>query len=313
MERRELEYFVAIAEHGSFTAAAQALRVAQPSLSHAIGTLEQELGGRLFHRLPQGVRPTAAGEALLEPARQVMRDMRTAGESVRRVVGLSAGRLDIVAQTTLAVDPLADLVGRFLRQHPEVRVQVRDPELGADVASSVRSGECELGMVDSATRVKELESLLLRGREIRAVLPPQWTLSGRSRMGLADLAALDFVTTPEGTATRAIIDNTVGSRGVLPRVAVETAHQAMIVPLVLAGAGATLLPKSMAEEAERDGAVVRPLHPRVVRSGRLLWRPGPLSPAAGEFVELASRHAARGERSGRGAPARRAAERGGEV
>ncbi|MHA6798452.1 LysR family transcriptional regulator [Bounagaea algeriensis] len=313
MERRELEYFVAIAEHGSFTAAAQALRVAQPSLSHAIGTLEQELGGRLFHRLPQGVRPTAAGEALLEPARQVMRDMRTAGDSVRRVVGLAAGRLDIVSQTTLAVDPLAGLVGSFLRQHPDVRVQVRDPELGADVASSVRSGECELGMVDSATRIKEMESVLLRGREIRAVLPPQWTLSERSRMSLAELAALDFVTTPEGTATRAIIDNTVSSQGAPPRVSVETAHQAMIVPLVLAGAGATLLPKSMAEEAERNGAVVRPLHPRVVRSGRLFWRLGPLSPAAAEFVDLAARHAARGARPGEGAPARRAAERGGRT
>src|SRR5699024_7114852 len=169
----------------------------------------------------------------------------------RRVVGLAAGRLDIVSQTTLAVDPLAGLVGSFLRQHPDVRVQVRDPELGADVASSVRSGECELGMVDSATRIKEMESVLLRGREIRAVLPPQWTLSERSRMSLAELAALDFVTTPEGTATRAIIDNTVSSQGAPPRVSVETAHQAMIVPLVLAGAGATLLPKSMAEEAER--------------------------------------------------------------
>ncbi|MGW1681531.1 LysR family transcriptional regulator [Saccharopolyspora sp. NPDC002376] len=63
MERRELEYFLAIAESGSFTGAAQTLRIAQPSLSHAIGSLEQRLGGKVFHRLPHGVALTPAGEA----------------------------------------------------------------------------------------------------------------------------------------------------------------------------------------------------------------------------------------------------------
>lgn len=293
MERRELEYFAAIAEHGSFTGAAHALRVAQPSLSHAIGTLEQELGGRLFHRLAHGVRLTSAGEALLEPAHQVMRDLNTAGDSVRRVLGLESGSLDIVSQTTLAVDPLAELVGQFLRQHPKVAVRVQDPELGTDVTSSVRGGECELGMVDSDTEITEMDSILLRGREVRAVLPPQWEVSNQHRISCTELSDVDFVTTPESTATREIIEHAVGGRRSRPRVAVETAHQAMIVPLVLAGAGATLLPKSMAEAARRDGAVVMPLRPRLVRRGRLFWRPGPLSPAAGEFVEMAARHAAR--------------------
>ncbi len=286
MERRELEYFLAIAEHGSFTAAAQALRVAQPSLSHAIRALESRLGGDLFHRLPGGVALTPAGHALMQPARQVMRDLSTAGESVSQVLGLTAGRLDIVSQTTLAVDPLAALVGTFLGQHPKVSVRVFDPENSRDVTSSVRSGEYELGMVDSATRIKEMDSLLLPGREIRAVLPPEWPAPGAGKLSLANLAPMAFVATPEGTATREIIEDIVGTHGARPHVAVETAHQAMIVPLVLAGAGVTLLPKSMADEAHRSGAVVVPLSPRAVRRGRLFWRPGPLSPAAARFVDL---------------------------
>ncbi|MGW0846059.1 SUMF1/EgtB/PvdO family nonheme iron enzyme [Streptomyces sp. NPDC002787] len=80
MERRQLEYFIAVVEHGGFTAAAMALHVAQPSLSHAIRSLERECGGRLFHRLPHGVALTAAGEALVRPARQVLRDLSTAVE-----------------------------------------------------------------------------------------------------------------------------------------------------------------------------------------------------------------------------------------
>lgn len=286
MERRELEYFLAIAEHGSFTAAAQAMHVAQPSLSHAIGSMENRLGGKLFHRLPHGVVLTAAGKALMEPARQVMRDLSTATDSVREVLGLAGGRLDIVAQTTLAVDPLAELVGAYLREHPKVAVRISDPELGSDVTAAVRTGECELGMVDSAGPVAgDLDGILLPGREIFAVLPPD-TPADHARLGLAELAALDWVTTPQGTATREVIEDTVGYQEATPEVAVETAHQAMIVPLVLAGAGATLLPRSMAEDAAERGAVVLPLRPKVVRRGVLFWRPGPLSPAAADFVRL---------------------------
>lgn len=285
MERREVEYFLAVAEHGSFTGAAKALRVAQPSLSAAIGQLENRLGGKLFHRLPHGVRLTPAGEALLEPGRQVMRDLTTARDSVRQVLGLSGGRLDIVAQTTLAVDPLARLLGEFLRHQPQVDVRVLDQELGRTATGSVRAGECELGMVDSSTDPEGMDGLLLVGRQIYAVLPPGE--HGKKRIGLSDLAARDFVATPEGTATRAVIEDVVAARGLRPKVTVETAHLAMVVPLVLAGAGVTLLPESMAVGASREGATVLPLWPKVIRASRLLWRPGPLSPAAARFVDLA--------------------------
>lgn len=287
MERRELEYFLAIAEHGSFTAAAAALHIAQPSLSHAIGSLESKLGGRVFHRLAHGVSLTPAGQALVAPARQVMRDLSTATDSVRQVLGLAGGRLDVVAQTTLAVDPLAGVVGAFLAEHPDVAVHISDPELGSDVTSAVRAGECELGLVDTAENsVGDLAGIVLRGREIHAVLPPDAAESGKARLAQAELAALDWVATPRGTATREVIDSAVGAQGERPRVVVETAHQAMIVPLVLAGAGATLLPGSMAREAAERGAAVLPLRPRLIRRGTLFWRPGPLSPAAAEFVRI---------------------------
>lgn len=286
MERRELQYFLAIAEHGSYTAAAQALHVAQPSLSHAISALEHRLGGQLFHRLPNGVALTPAGKALREPAQQVLRDLSTASDSVREVLGLTAGQLDIVAQTTLAVDPLAGLLGEFLTAHPDVTVHVLDPELGMQVSTSVRSGECELGMVDSSAPLREMSSILLPGREIRAVVPPGSPLAERSWIGPEALARMDFVVTPESTATRAIVEDILCQHNLQPRVAVETAHQAMLVPLVVHGAGGTLLPKSMADDAEKSGAAVVPLRPRAIRHGRLFWRSGPLSPAAGQFVRL---------------------------
>lgn len=294
MERRQLEYFLAVVEHGGFTNAARVLHVAQPSLSHAIAALESELGGALFHRLPHGAELTAAGEALVAPARQVARDLATAASSVREVLGLSGGRLDIVAQTTLAVDPLAGLLGEFLGRHPKVEVRVTDPEQGARVSHLVRSGASELGLLDARIPVPDLAGVLLAEQDLRLVLPPD--CSHRTRpthpglpeepARLADLGALRFVAPPKGTATRDILDDALREAGVEPVIAVETAHRAMIVPLVLAGGGAALLPRSMAADAATKGATVLRTEPAVRFRARLVWRPGPLSPAADRFVSL---------------------------
>ncbi len=286
MERRQIEYFLAVLDHGGFTNAARKLHIAQPSLSHAIRTLEKELGGPLFHRLPHGVVLTAAGEALAGPARQIMRDLTTAHSSVREVLGLTGGTLDIVSQTTLAVDPLAVLLGAFRTAHPRVLVRVIAPETSSDVVECVRTGRSEVGLMEAGADPRGLSVTELAHQELLAVLP-----SGSIRpdpLPLSELAALDLITTPRGTATRRIVEDALRGLGIEPRVVVETEHRAMIVPLVLAGAGAALLPRSMAEGAERQGAVIAAIEPRLVRHGRMVWRPGPLSPAAVKFVELVS-------------------------
>lgn len=291
MERRQLEYFVAVVEHRGFTSAANALHIAQPSLSHAIRALERDLGGRLFHRLPHGVTPTAAGEALLGPARQVLRDFATAASSVREVLGLQGGRLDIVSQTTLAVDPLAGLLGAFRRKHPGIDVRVVDPERGADVIRMVSNGECELGLVDatvtSQAGTSELEGRDLPEQEMYVALPPDHPCPPDGDVEVPGLAALDLISTPPGTSTRAVLDEACAAAGVAARSVVETTHRAMIVPLVLAGAGAALLTRSMADDAAAHGAHVRAVRPRLLRHGRIVWRPGPMSPAARAFVDSA--------------------------
>lgn len=288
MERRQLEYFIAVVEHGGFTAAALALHVAQPSLSHAIRSLEREFGGRLFHRLPHGVALTAAGEALVRPAQQVLRDFSTASSLVREVLGLSGGRLDIVSQTTLSVDPLAGMLGRFHRAHPQVSVRVVDPEQGPAVAQMVAAGQCELGLVDASVTTADLRGVDLPEQEMHVVLPADHPHPAGDTITSRELVALDLIVTPPGTETRAAVDDVCAALGVTPRIAVETAHRAMIVPLVLSGVGAALLPTSMAQDAALHGARMLSHRPRLLRHGRLVWRSGPLSPAAQAFVDLAA-------------------------
>jgi DNA-binding transcriptional LysR family regulator len=217
---------------------------------------------------------------------------------VREVLGLSGGRLDIVAQTTLAVDPLAAMVGRFARQHPKVGIRVTDPERGSEVGHLVRTGQCELGLVNAAVPTPELDGIDLAEQQLVLVLPPRRPESeppprpgsGSGPVRLADLAALRLVATPDGTEIRDVLAAALLEVGLTLDVAVETAHRAMIVPLVLAGAGASLLPRPMAEDAAGKGALLCATEPALSYRGRLVWRSGPRSPAADRFVEMAREH-----------------------
>nr|MBA2283524.1 LysR family transcriptional regulator [Acidimicrobiia bacterium] len=138
MDLRRLGLFVAVVEHGGFTAAARAVLVAQPAVSLAVAELERELGAELLVRSRTGVALTPAGEALYEPARQVLRDVEVAAAGVAAVTGLVAGRLDVAVLATLAADPVAPVVGRFRLEHPSVTFELSAPAEPDELARAVR-------------------------------------------------------------------------------------------------------------------------------------------------------------------------------
>jgi DNA-binding transcriptional LysR family regulator len=288
MELRQLEYAVAVADHGGFTRAAAARHVSQPALSQGIQALERELAVVLFDRLGRHVSVTAAGEAFLGPARQVLRDVETLRAAVAGVRGLTAGHLDVVALPTLAVDPVATLVGAFRREHGGVTVRLAEPEDADAVVEMVRDGRCEIGL--GATPFPD--DLVVRhafAQEILAVCPPGTRLDRTGRLPVERLASMPLVTTPPGTSTRRLVTDALAQASVVPTVAVETGQREAILPLVLAGAGTTFLPPTLAAAAGERGAVVARLEPEVRRQVALVTRSGPLSPAAEAFVAIALR------------------------
>lgn len=312
MDLRQASYVVAVVDEGSFTAAAASIPVSQPSLSQAIAALERELGAPLFHRLGRRVALTPAGEAFVEPARRMLRDAALARAAVADVADLATGRLDLVALSTLVVEPLVDLVGRFRRTHPGVTVRIAEPEDAGAVADLVRSGACELGLGDEPVVGPGLEVDDLGRQPILAVLPPGTELPGPT-LSAARLAGFPLITTPRGTSTRRLLSTALAQRaagGVEPALGVVTEHREAIVPLVLAGAGAALLPEPLARAAAERGAVVAPLARPLTRPVVLVRRTGPLAPAAHAFRGLvlatvggAAGTDVRGE--GAGTPARR--------
>jgi DNA-binding transcriptional LysR family regulator len=284
MNPRHLEFVVAVADHLSFTRAAEAVRVSQPSLSHAIAGIEARLGAPLFHRLGRKVSLTPAGEAFVESARLVLRDLSVLYASVDAVAELEAGHLDLAAPPALAAERVSGLIGEFRTRHPGVRVRIQTSENPHEIERYVRTGRCEIALaMESAPPPLTSEVI---GRQEHLVVFPPGTRLKRRPVRQRDLAGMPMVV-PAGAFQYYGLELELPATSEAPVVAVETESRQALIPLVRARAGITFLPRGLAENAARLGLVIAELDPPLQREISLVTRPGPLSPAARVFAELA--------------------------
>ncbi|GAB7003086.1 LysR substrate-binding domain-containing protein [Nocardioides sp. AN3] len=288
MERRQLEYFIAVVDNGGFSRAAEAQHVTQPSLSQAINALEKDLDVTLFHRLGRQVKLTSAGEALLAPARQVLRDHAVARAAVANVRGGYSGTLDIASTPTVAAHPLSAVLGAFRKRYPGVSVRITDCDVPGGATAIVGGGQCEIGVVRLPKENGGLVSTSLGQQVYYLVLPPEAPVPPPGPAELSLLGQLPLIATPPGTSSRERLQDALAIANVTePNIVVETIYRATIVNLVAAGVGASFLPRHMALDAARLGAHVLETSPQVAHEIGIVRRNGPLSPAAKAFVDLA--------------------------
>jgi DNA-binding transcriptional LysR family regulator len=289
MELRQLDYFLAGVEHGGVTAAARALGVAQPSLSDSLRTLERELGTELLHRVSRGVVLTAAGQALLGPARRAARNRMAARSVLDDLVGLSSGDLEIVAWSVVSTHPLSEYVAAYRRRYPQISVRIADLGDEENPVSLVADGRYEIALaylpVDD---IGEVDVHVLGRHEMMIVFPPgepppEWP----DPVPIAMLDGFPLVNVPSPSPMRSRVESLLAEAGVRTRDAVVTGHRDAMVPLVQAGAGAAIVSQARARHAAQLGLTVRHLDPPVSRPYALLHRTGGLSPAGRAFVDLA--------------------------
>jgi DNA-binding transcriptional LysR family regulator len=290
MNPRHLEFVVAVADHGSFTRAAEAVHVSQPSLSHAIAGIEAQLGTPLFHRLGRKISLTPAGDAFVESARVVLRDLAVLYASVESVAELEAGHLDVAAPPALAAELLSRLVGEFRTRHPGVRVRIQTSEDPHDIERFVQTGHCELALTMRPVEPPLVAEVI--GRQDHLVVFPPGTKLKRRPVKHAELAGKPLVV-PSGAYRYYGLALDIPATSEPPIVAVETESRQALIPLVRARAGITFLPRGLAENAASLGLVIAELDPPLQREISLVTRPGPLSPAAKVFAELARAHDSR--------------------
>ncbi|MBN6041133.1 LysR family transcriptional regulator [Amycolatopsis sp. 195334CR] len=288
MDARQLRYFLAVVDAGSVHRAAEQLYVAQPSVSQALRALERDLGSLLFHRTGRRLVLTAAGHALVAPAREVMRDLDLARATVEAVDGLLGGELVIAAMPSQSVSPLTGLIAAFAAAHPGVQLSVRAASTPADVQRMLTTGDAELGVVAAspdAPPLPELEALELETQSFALLARDDGMLPPSDPVRPAEPAGAALIVGQQGTGMRSVAD-AVRREAPGSRFAVEVEHREAVLPLVLAGVGIAVVSDSWRALAKSAGAAVRALDCPDRLRVCLVSRRGRLSPAAAAFREL---------------------------
>ena len=301
MELRHLRYFVAVAEHGHITRAAEALGIQQPPLSLQIQALERELDVQLFRRKPRGVELTEAGKALLEDARTILAQVERALARVKRTARGEQGRVVVGFNSSAPIVPFVPRVIRsFQEAFPLVSLSFVETGTGELVealrsesidAAFIRSPVADrLGLAVFPLLVEEMVIALPAGHALTAN-----TRDGRLREGedagvpLAALAGETFVLyrLPTGPGLYDAIVAACHKAGFTPRVGQETPRVLSTLNLVAAGLGITLVPDSV-RRLHIDGVAYRRLadRPRLTAPLNLAYRRGEASAAVRGFVNL---------------------------
>ncbi len=260
MEMIEIEAFVAVAEAGTFTRAAETLHISQPAISRRIDLLEQELGAPLFDRIPKGVRLSEAGVAFLPHARSILAEARDGAAAVRETIEGSVGTLVLALIGTLASTSLTTQLHRFRRAYPRTRLVLHTAR-SHEVSEMVLRGDATLGLryfddpnpVITSALVSEEPLVIARSTESRLV--PE------GRLDPADLIGVPWVAFPTGPR----VPNEPYARLLTRLLAIwgmEDAERVTIDSLtaqkrmIEADFGLGLLPASAIEEEIRMGTLV---------------------------------------------------------
>jgi DNA-binding transcriptional LysR family regulator len=292
MDGRQLSYFLAVVEHLNFGRAAEQLHIAQPSLSQAMGTLEHELGVPLFHRVGRGIVLSDAGAQLVEPARQVLRDLDAAKATVQSTQGLRRGRVELVSMPSPGIEPLTTIINRFTAAFPAMSVTVEAAFTPEEVVQVVKSGRAEVGLLGSATapNIAGLKVLPIEEQPLVLISPQDGYSNETSRTATApaavtraELAGLRLIVSKQGSLMRQLVDDVLAS-GVEVQIVVEVEHRTSILPMVLSGIGHAVMPSSWTPLAERAGATVRRIEPVSLLRIALVSRTTALTPSAQAFM-----------------------------
>lgn len=283
VDLRLVEYFVAVIDHGGVTKAAQAMYVAQPSMSQAIKSLERQVGTALFQRVGRNLELTDAGREFERSARKVMRDVAAARDRVSAVRELRAGRLLLSAIAELTLDPLPALVYEFRQKYPDIEVHVTDPGDSAGVAAEVRGGSAEIGLATLPTRTDALDSHPIARHQMVLAMQRQYAAELPDPVPRGLLRTLPII---RGADDRFGSDH--DDQDLLPsttEVTINSAFRQANWELVMAGAGIGFMPEPIAQ-SQLTGVEIRTIDPPIHRDVVVLFQADQLSEAAAAFLAV---------------------------
>jgi LysR family transcriptional regulator, cyn operon transcriptional activator len=273
IELRHLRYFLAVADAGHFTRAAAKLHVTQPTLSHQIRQLEEQLDLQLFDRVGRRVKLTAAGETLLPHARKVLRELDQAQTSLAELHGLKRGLLRVGIVQTVNACVIPDIVARFSAEHAGIRVECGEMAV-ADIESDLEAGKLDLGISFLPPSRKSLAGEKLFTEELVAVVASDHELSKRRQMRVRDLGSQPLALLSSKYCTRQLIDSAFAEAAVKPDLRVEMNSVASILSTVRKTGLVSLLPSLALCRQDHGLKTIALTNPTPQRSIGLVWLGG---------------------------------------
>lgn len=290
MELRHLQYFVAVIDERTFTAAAAACHVAQPALSQQIARLEAELGIEVFHRTSRSVQLTEAGRVLEPFARSLLSTAELAVAEVDALIGLQRGhlRLGLVQTPTSPLDTIG-LLGGFHQAYPGVVLEVTNAG-SYEMLAAVQAGTLDVAIVGMPVRdlPSAVSAVTLSVDPLVALVPVSSPLAERTRVEIQEvLAAHRLIHFAPRSGLRHQVDAAIARAGARADVVVELSLITDMPALAAAGIGATVVPAGTARRlAPEVGARLHTLRladPEAVHEISVIADPTRLSPAARLF------------------------------
>jgi LysR family nitrogen assimilation transcriptional regulator len=273
MDLKQLEYFVQVAEFGSFTLSSRFLRVAQPALSRQVRALEVELRQTLFQRTGRGVTLTEAGKRLLEHARGILQQVQRARLDLEQQRGAVTGRLVIGLPPSVSRTLTGPLVRAFRERFPQASFGVVEG-LSDHLMEWLAVGRVDFCLVYSGTAPAAIELAPLRVEPMYLV-GARPAKAGAKLVGapvtLAQVAATELVIPPRPHSIRMLVDSALADAGLKARVALEIESVPTILDLVQDdGFHAVLTLNAIRRSGNEARFQVRPIgKPRLVATLRL--------------------------------------------
>jgi DNA-binding transcriptional LysR family regulator len=255
---RQLLAVLAIADYGSFIAAAALLKTSQPALTRTIKRIEDVLGVSLFERTTRRVQLTPAGREFVAVAERVLNDLRISVRSMRDLADQQRGQVIVASIESVANGLLPRIIAEYHVARPAIELRIREGVHGA-VLEDIRSGLADLGV----TYVDELPDTITMvplGREVfHAVMPCQHRLAPSRSVTVTQIAREPLVSLSNDSRTRRLIDAAASKQGITLRHAVTVTQLATIMSLVRAGLGVAIVPAGAIAGFNTDGLKTLPI------------------------------------------------------
>jgi len=242
METKHLRTLVTIVDLSSFTRAGVKLGLSQSAISQQIGALERQLGVRLLRRTGSGARPTAAGELLVDHARQILARVDAARRLVSEFDSSSGGVLRVGAGGAVCHHLLPDVLAALRESFPRLELHVRSGHTDLTL-ERLLGGEIDVGVLTMPVAHAKLRLVELGSDELVAIVARSHPLATRAQVVAADLANEPLLICERRSRTFQLVERVLLEAGAFPRVAMEIDHQEAVTKMVARGLGIAVVPR----------------------------------------------------------------------